>query len=325
MRRLAALVALLSGLLLVVASLAYSMFDRTEKAERILDRFEFLTLGDNPERYLTEAEITRDGSTELVGTAIPALAREAEIAEPELGERYRALAAAQAEVPAAREFSVRYSEQLDAVDEEFQAVYDIPVPWLPLTATAWMFLLAGLASVLAGVAALRTRGRAPIVAILALGAAIAVGPVALGGVGRAGDGEDVKDFAERGLTDRAATAAGAASASLDDLVVETEERTLPDIAASSGVSEQALDRELEERFPDAARFLEEWDVIGPRLARLADGVSASVDEFESAKKLPIALSVWLLVGVGVAMALAAGFALLRERPNEELLIPPHQR
>src|SRR5512134_321163 len=213
MRRLAALVALLSGLLLVVASLAYSMFDRTEKAERILDRFEFLTLGDNPQRYLTEAEITRDGSTELVGTAIPALAREAEIAEPELGERYRALAAAQAEVPEAREFSVRYSEQLDAVEEEFQAVYDIPVPWLPLTATAWMFLLAGLASVIAGVVALRTGGRAPIVAILALGAAIAVGPVALGGIGRAGDGEDVKDFAERGLTDRAATAAGAASAS----------------------------------------------------------------------------------------------------------------
>ena len=319
MRKLAALVAIVAGLVLVVVSLAYSMFDRTEKAERILDRFEFLTLGDNPERYLAEAEVTRGGSSELVETAIPALAAEAGIAEPELGERYPAFAAAQAEVTEAREFSVRYSEQLDAVDEKFQAVYDIPVPWLPLTAAAWMFLLGGLASVIAGVVALRTVDRAPIVAILALGAAIALGPVALGGVGKAGDGEDVKDFAERGLTARAADAAQAASATLDDLVVETEERTLPDIAATGGVSEQALDRELDQGFPEAARFLDEWGVVGPRLARLADAVSASVDEFESAKKLPIAFPVWLLIGVGVAMVIAAGLVLFAENPRKRAL------
>ena len=46
-----------------------------------------------------------------------------------------------------------------------------------------------------------------------------------------------------------------------------------------------------------------------RLARLADAVSESVEEFDSAKKLPIAFPVWLLIGLGLAMALAAGAGL----------------
>jgi hypothetical protein len=318
MRRLAALVAIFAGLVLVAVPLVYSMFDRTEKAERILDRFEFLTLGDNPERYLAEAEVTRTGSTELVETAIPGLAAEAEISEVLLRERYPAFTQARAAVPVANEFSVRYSEQLDAVDEKFQAVYDIPVPWQPLTATAWMFLVAGLACVIAGMVALRSAGRAPVLAILALGAALVLGPVVTGGVGKARDGEDVKDFAAKGLTERAAGAAQEASAALDDLVAETEGRTLPDIAGARGASEQALDRELEQRFAEAARFLEEWPVIGPRLSRLADAVSASVEEFESARKLPIEFPLWLLIGLGLAMAGVAGLALFRERPPEEL-------
>jgi hypothetical protein len=309
MRKAAALMAIVAGLVLVAVPLAYSMFDRTDKAERILDRFEFLTLDDNPERYLAEAEVTRDGSTELVEEAIPGLAAEAGIPEDQLDERYPALAEAQETVPAAHDFSVRYSEQLDAVDEKFQSVYDIPVSWLPLTATAWMFVAGGFACLLAGAVALRGTGRGPLAAILVIGSAMALGPVLLGGVGKATDGEDVKDFAENGLTDRAATAAQEASADLDGLVIETEQQTLPDIAEARGVAPQTVEQELEEDYPVAAEFLAEWDVIGPRLATLADAVSASVGEFDSARKLPIAFPVWLLIGLGVAMAVAAGVAL----------------
>ena len=311
MRKAAAIVAIVAGVVLVALPLAYSMFDRTEKAERILDRFEFLTLGDNPDRYLAEAEVTRDGSTELVEEAIPALTGEADIPEDQLDQRYPALAEAQQTVPEAYDFSVRYSEQLDAVDEKFQSVYDIPVPWLPLTATAWMFVLGGLACLLAGASALRRGGRGPLIAVLAIGVVMAAGPVVLGGIAKATDGEDVKDFAENGLTDRAAIAAQDASGALDRLVIETEEEVLPDIAEAEGVSPEVVGEELDQRYPDAGQFLADWDVIGPRLALLADAVSASVEEFDSARKLPIALPVWVLIALGVAMGGFAGLALRR--------------
>ncbi len=314
MGRLTAVLAVLCGAVLIAIPPAYSMFDRTADAERILDRFTFLTLDDNPERYLAEAEVTRDGSSMLVADAIPGLAADAGITEADLAERYPAFAAAELEVPTAHEFSVRYSQQLDAVEDKFKPVYDIPVAALPLTATPWLFLAAGLGCVLLGLLALRgaTGSHA---AMLALGVALIAGPVAFGALGKASDGEDVKDFAENGLSEKAAAAAQAGSASLDALVLETEGEILPDLAAARGLSEAELVEELEARYPAAGRLLEEWPVIGPRLARLSDAVAASVSEFESAKKLPIAFPVWLLMGLGAVIALSGGLALVRDRDS----------
>jgi hypothetical protein len=309
MRRAVAVLAILVGAGLIAIPLAWSMFDRTADAERILDRFEFLTLGDNPARYLAEAETTREGSSELVEEALPALAAEAGADE----SRFPALVRAKEEVPAAREFSVRYSEQLDAVDEKFDSVYDIPVSALPLTATPWLFVLAGLACIGAGVAALLSPRRAAVVAILVLGLALIAVPVVLGAQAKAADGEDVKDFASRGLTARAAGAAQDASAALDALVRETDERTLPVLAAELGVPAEELRVSLGRSFPAAGRLLADWDVIGPRLARLADAVSASVEEFESARRLPIALAVWLLLGAGLVLSVAAAVSVPRSR------------
>ncbi|MDP9228842.1 MAG: hypothetical protein M3M99_07250 [Actinomycetota bacterium] len=313
MRRLTGVLAIATGLGLLLIPLAYSMFDRTADAERILDRFEFLTAGDNPQRYLDEAETTRAGSSELVGEALPGLAASAGVREGELEASFPALAAARKEVPQATEFSIRYSQQLDAVDDKFASVYDIPVSGLPLTATPWLFVLSGLACLAAGVLALRGSGAGSLFAILALGAAIVLGALGFGAIGKAADGEDVKDFASRGLTEQAATAAREASAALDAVVAETDQRTLSHLAVRQGVSEQELRRQLDAEHPAASELLAEWEGIGPRLSRLADAVSASVEEFESAKKLPIAFPVWLLLGAGLALSIAAGTALFRDR------------
>ena len=311
MRRIAPWLAIAAGVVLVALPFAYSMFDRTSEAEEILDRFTFLTDGDNPQRYLDEAALTREGSEQLADEALPALAADAGVSQQELDSASPALARAQSDLPAAREFSVRYSEQLDAVKDKFQAVYDIPTPSLPLTAVPYMLLAAGLLAIALGAAALRTGSRGLLWALLALGVVMALGPVALGGIGNVSDAEDVKDFAQNGLTTRAADAAQGASATLDELEAETEVATLPLIARASGESEADLDARLAEDYPDAAEFLAEWDTIGPRLSLLADSVSASVSGFESAEKLPIAFPLWILIGAGLLLAGSAGVALAR--------------
>jgi hypothetical protein len=318
MRRGVAWLAIAVGVALVAFPLAYSMFGRTGDAEQILDRFTFLTLGDNPERYLAEAEVTRDGSSQLVDEALPGLAAGAGIGEAEFdalaASRFPALESARVEIAEAEDFSIRYSEQLEAVEDKFQSVYDIPVAGLPLTATPWLFLIAGAACLLAGGVALRSGSRGPIIAILALGVAMLLGPVALGAPWKATDGEDVKDFASRGLTQQAADAAQQASAALDDVYLETREETLPYLAEAAGSSPAQLERELARDYPDAGEFMTEWEVIGPRLSRLADAVSASVEEFDEVEVMPIALPVWLLLAAGAALAVGAGMALARERP-----------
>lgn len=324
MRRWLAILTVAIGVGLIAIPIVYSMFSRTEDAERILDRFTFLTLGDNPARYLDEAETTRAGSAELISEAIPGLATDAGLTETDL-ERltqtlFPALLTAQEEIPLANDFSIRYSEQLDAVDEKFQSVYDIPVGNLPLPATPWLFLLAGLAVVAAGSVALRApptgrAGRASITAILVLGISIVIGPLAFSAIAKSSDGEDVKDFASRGLTAMAATAAQEASAALDRLVEETDEVILPELARRQGIPAAEAEAQLASEHPAAARFLSEWNEIGPRLIRLADAVTASVAEFEAAGKLPISLPVWLLLGAGSILSLAAGIALARTDPG----------
>lgn len=317
MRRKVAILAIAIGVGLMVTPIAYSMFGRTTDAEGILDRFEFLTLGDNPARYLDEAETTRAGSAELVDEAVPSFASDAGLSGSELDRlaetTFPALATAREEIAQANDFSVRYSEQLAAVDEKFQSVYDIPVSSLPLTATPWLFLVGGLACLAAGLVALRTTGPVPIATILALGVAMLLGPLVLSAPGKSADGEAVKDFASRGLTAMAATAAQQASAALDALVKETDEEMLPYLARRQGISSARLEDELSGQFPAADQFLAEWDVIGPRLARLSDAVAESVDEFESAKKLPISFPVWLLLAAGAALSLSAGIALATGR------------
>jgi hypothetical protein len=315
MRRAVAFLAMAIGVGLMVVPIASSMIARTADAERILDRFEFLTLDDNPARYLHEAEITRAGSAELVDDAIPDLALDAGVDGGELDRLARttfpALAAAQEEISQAHDFSVRYSEQLDAVDDKFQSIYDIPVRALPLTATPWLFLVVGLASLAAGMGALLTTGRKAPAVMLTLGIAMVLGPLALSAPGKAADGENVKAFASRGLTTTAATAAQEAWEALAALVDETKEKTLPYLARLRGVPVARLEDELGGEFLAAGRFLAEWDVIGPRLARLSDAVAVSVNEFESARRLPISLPVWLLLGSGIVLSLASGIALAR--------------
>ncbi len=249
MRRIAPWLAIAAGVVLVVLPLAYSMFDRTSEAEQILDRFTFLTADENPQRYLDEAALTRDGSEQLADEAIPALAAAAGVSEAQLDAASPALATAQSDLPAARDFSIRYSEQLDAVKAKFQAVYDIPTPSLPLTVVPYMLLIAGLLSIGLGVAALRTGSRGLLWGLLALGIAMALGPVALGGIGNVSDAEDVKDFAQNGLTQRAADAAQGASATLDSLVAETESETLPLIAESSGQTPAEVEASMAADYP----------------------------------------------------------------------------
>ena len=218
---------------------------------------------------------------------------------------------AQEELPAAREFSVRYSAQLDAVKDKFGAVYDIPTPSLPLTAVPYLLLAAGLLSIGLGIAALVTGSRGLLWALLALGVAMALGPVALGGIGNASDAEDVRDFAKNGLTTRASDAAQQATSTLSGLVDETEAETLPAIAAAAGESPARVDATLAADHPEAAEFLEAWDTSGARLALLADSVTESVSAFDDARKLPIAFPLWILIGAGLLLAGSAGVALAR--------------
>ena len=181
---------------------------------------------------------------------------------------------------------------------KFASVYDIPAGGLSLTAIPWLFLVAGVLCFAAGAVVLLTKGSVGLVVTLALGAALVVGPLVLGAPGKAAGGEDVKEFASRGLTQRAATAASEASVALDGLLRDADERGL------------AAQRQS---FPAAAELISDWNVIGPRLARLSRAVSDSVGDFRSAKQLPMSSPVWLMLGAGLALALTAGVALVRSR------------
>ena len=140
---------------------------------------------------------------------------------------------------------------------------------------------------------------------------MALGPVALGGIGNVSDAEDVKDFAQNGLTQRAADAAQGASATARLAGGRDGERDPASDRGASGETPAEVEARLTADYPEAAEFLAEWDTIGPRLSLLADSVSESVAGFESAEKLPIAFPLWILIAAGLLLAGSAGLALTR--------------
>src|SRR3954469_6758373 len=104
----AAILAIAVGVSLIAFPLAYSLFGRTADAERILDRFEFFTLGGSPlQRYLPDAKTTREGSVQLVDKAIPRLVSDAGVTPAEFDRFSKAnlpaLGAAREAVPKANE------------------------------------------------------------------------------------------------------------------------------------------------------------------------------------------------------------------------------
>lgn len=314
MYRATAIIAVVTGLGLIAAAPALSLFDRMAATERITDRVRPLITGPGLVAFRDNVELLDRGNAELTGSALPRFARELRTSPQELervvATQFPALARGAAQIPDAAAALRKTTIGLTAREDKFERAESLPALGLPLTAIPWIFVGLGVGLAVAGVAALRSGARSPLRAILLVGLAMCVGTVAISAPDKAADSADLIDFGAPRLSQQNADKAQRTIAFATAMFDQLEGELLPSVARQLGLTPGQLRASIAREEPALATLLRESDAAIAVGQALSDANRASVADFRKTDKLELQALPWILIGPGalVAALAAAGLA-----------------
>jgi len=150
----------------------------------------------------------------------------------------------------------------------------------------------------------------PLVAIVCVGAGLALAPVAFSMFSRAPEGATMIDEFRPYMTEERIDTYQAYMAEIDAAVTEVDEQVRPHLAAEAGIDGDAFD----ERFAGFVAFADAWPDIDADMSDLLDTVGANVDNFGDVDALPsFTLFPWFFVGPGLLVAGLGVAALVAPR------------
>jgi hypothetical protein len=319
MRRIAGAAAIAAGLFLLAVPFATDLFDRTRGADRTFDAMRDTISEPGIALARRNFGTVEAGGKELLGEAIPGLARRLGLSSEEFTAQIRRdypdVARATGNLPGYLTFVGPTIDALDANRDKFEAGESLPGGGLPITASPWLFLLLGGLVAGAGVYALRTPGRRGLVPVAVLGAAAVALPLAFGIPSKASDARDIGDIARGGLSQQGADKAEEIVVVLDGMVQQVRGAMVPDLARRLGVTPSDVEAKIARDYPSLSLLLERWEAIaaGDTGAKLAATQQAVVDDFAQADETPVLELPWLVIGPGGLLLIVAGAGLLSER------------
>lgn len=302
-RRAPWIAALVVGLGLIAAPVAFQMFSRAPEGGTMIDEFEpYMTTAEIEQfrGYLAEIDAVQ---VEWNETLRPALEAEGAVEDGTQVQGVDAFAEAWPDIEADMGDLL---DRMDANLDNYEAVAALP----PFPLFPWFFVLPGL--LVAGVAAwgLRagrsaTPGRAPAWALVGLGIALVLAPVAFQMFTRAPKGRDMIDDFRPMMTQERVQAVQGYFVTLG--VAEGQLRTtVVPLAEDHGVDPAT--------YPAATRFSEDWPEILADFNPMVATMSDNLDNFAAVDALPrFDLFPWFFVIPGVLVAASGGLALRTAR------------
>jgi len=320
-RRMVSLIAVIGGLALIVFTFASASFLRTGDGERVLGRFATVTTAPGFAAFHAAYAETATAVDELVNKDYPRFARDFGMSTPQFDSFVRSNFSAV-------DYGVRTVDALPSLidpvangvaalpDGKFGPVYALPVKGVSLTAVPWLLLGLGALLVAGGVCVPRRRAAWPVAAVLVVGAAMVVVPLAISLPSKVSQTSRVIALASVGLSTNSATRSEQASYAADSMVRELHAGLLPAVAKRRSLTPTALDQQLSAQSPALTRFLADWPKLAPANFAFAAAIRESVGEFAEAKRFPFESVPWLLIALGGLLVIVAGGALAttRERP-----------
>jgi hypothetical protein len=305
MRRVAAVVAGLTGIVLIVGVFTTSDFSRASAGERLITDARPVVSKHGLVRLRSDLDTLKAGVDDVVQRVFPAFADELGMTEAEFEAKLRSDHPALARgfvdeggtILGAIEAAV---SNLEARQSDFKAADDIPVPWLPLTVFPWFTLVLALGLITLGAWAWRQPGRKPAAAIAAIGLVMCALTLVAGL-------PDKGKKAERVLDSLNITRA-VASTTRDQFVTGTTgaAELQPFLAEFADARHQTPDQfaaTLTTDFPGVANLLGD--------TQLFDGIEREVkfredhvEDFAEVKDAPVELMAWAFVALGLIVALS---------------------
>jgi hypothetical protein len=322
MRRVAALLALLAGLVLVGFTFTEHLFSRSSDAETIADRYAGLMSERGLHDLRRGFDAVQAAGAQLTADAEPALQRRLHLDDARFDAYVRTnlsgVARFDKEAPGVVALVGPVIAQMEAARTDYARASDIPVSWLPLSSAPWLFLGIGALLIAVGGLALVRPGTGSTAALFVVAAGVFVAPLVVGIPGKVDAAERVTAIGRVGLAPATAQKAVAATALFDGMVRDVRDRLRPALTDEPG------GRDFDVRFPVLARFADDWaNGISRRSHDLSDSQVRYAPTFADADRIPLRPIPWLFVVPGASVALLAGGSLVAGARLRRPVPSPH--
>lgn len=305
MRRIPAVVAAVTGIVLIVGIFAMSSFSRASAGEDLIVDARPSVDKNGIVRFRSDLDTLKAGADDVVQRVFPAFAAELGMTEAEFEAKVRsdhpALVHAFINEGAAILDAIEAGvSNLEAHQSDFEAADDIPVPGSPITVMPWFGLLLGLGLIALGAWAWRRPGRKPAAAIAAVGLAMVALTLVTGLPDKTQKAERLIDSLN--ITDEVA----ATTRQQFDTATMGAAELQPFLAEFADALDETPDQfaaTLDSDFPGLANVLGDTQLFD-RIEGEVEYREDHVEEFADVKDAPIEMAAWAFVALGLVVALS---------------------
>lgn len=326
-RVVAGVVGIAAGVFLIVTSLWIGGFRAAAAGEVLLDHTRGEVSADGLRALRHDFDRARAATDLLRDEVLPGLATQLGVTPAQLDTalraRYPAVAKGLEQGPEIEASTDAGIANLEKHQDDFDAADSLPVWFLPLTVAPGITIGVGIVLLVLGVFVLLRPGRRGwLVGLCVAGVLLAVVPLATRGPQKASDAKSLIDSLN--ITQESAEGTRARFNTVVAFTRQLQDEVVPDVAQALGTTPQALVADLEQRFPllaeskgDIASFFGRFEAD----VRIRE---EGVDEFAVIRDVPTQVIPWLSIGAGIAVALAAGIALIlgRREPGPVAPVAP---
>ena len=327
-RRMALTVVVVTGLVVIIATLAFNMTGKTAGVDR-------LTSSLKPDfKPAVSRQVARDAatvaamSTQLRGQAIPALAAKLHLTVPQfeavLAKQYPQVAVGIEKLPADLAWFGPVVKGLKSQAGNFSKADSIPLSGIPARVVPWLLIIPSLLAVV--LAALGLTGRVPAPRSLAVagvcGAVLIVGALACDVPGKATAVDDLHQAFNPYFTSAGVAHSRSSIDRISAMVTQFKTQALPGLAKDFKAPTSTFAAQLATDFPAVGAGLAQSGRIVTEFTGLVDQTAANENNFKLATSIPFGQSspttdlTWAFIIPGLLLLLPLGVTLLGDRPGQ---------
>jgi hypothetical protein len=297
MGRVAAVVAVLAGLLLLGFLATEHLFSRSRDAEKIADTYRPLMSQEGLADLRSGFDAVKVAGAQLHDDALPQLQRRLGLDDRQfdayIAQHMPGIAAFDQQAPGVVALVDPVIGKMEAARGDYHRADEIPTGFLPLSSAPWLFLGIGVALIGLGAYALVRPGLRVTALLAVAGLALVVAPLVIGIPGKVDAAVRVTKLGAIGLAPATGEKAVGATALFDGMADDVSDQLVPSFA------------DFRTRFPALASFTSNWQGgISAQSHQLSDSQVAFAPTFTNANRIPLRPIPWLFIVSGALLALA---------------------
>jgi hypothetical protein len=326
-KTIAASILVVAGLTFIVTAFAANLFSAGPAFERMTDNFRPQMTTQQLATYQNGVDRLGAVASEFQTKVAPTIAGVLKMSPTQfntyMGQNYPAVAAGVKALPTINSSFDSVLATLRGEQARFASADAIPTSSIPATTVPWMVFFAGVIAMLLGLALLAgARWAAGTAAVLAL--ALVVVPLALSLPTKASNADTMNAHLKPVYTAQLVAGAKQSLGTLQAMGTEMQTKMLPALMQATHMTQAQMNEFFATTFPNTAAALNTLPAQLQQFGTLVGTFDKSLPDYNTLKPVALLPVVWILIGGGIAMTIAAFSAIPARRKGTVTLVEPHQ-